>query len=237
MEKRVRAGDIWKRFMYAFGLGSLIALGAPGCGSSSATTQPVTDVDARLAEPAYWLNQPATSTATGADFDALWSAAEDAARARFFPIDRRDRRLGVMTTEPVVSAQWFEPWRRDAIEPDALADSSLATIRRTIRFEFERRDDGAFVVAPRVLVERYAQAEVRVTSVVLYRSVFRLGRTTDLTPYGTKETDRGIFLPNRYWYAVGRDHALEQALADEIQRRAGSVQLAPTRPDSDPPDA
>ena len=199
-----------------------------GCSSTASepSTQPVTAVDPRLAEPSYWYAQAATSTVVAGDFEALWSAADSAARSRFFPIDRRDPRLGLLTTEPVVSQQWFEPWRRDTLDADALADSSLATVRRTIRFEFERRDDGSYAVSPKVLIERYSVAENRITSVVLYRSAFKLGRTTEQTPYGTRESDRGIYLPSRYWYAVGRDWALEQALAGDIQRRVGSTVAA-----------
>jgi hypothetical protein len=214
------------------------ALLSGGCSATAPepSTQPVTAVDPRLAEPSYWYAQAATSTVVASDFDALWSAADSAARSRFFPIDRRDPRLGLLTTEPVVSQQWFEPWRRDTLDADALADSSLATIRRTIRFEFERRDDGSYAVSPKVLIERYSVAENRITSVVLYRSAFKLGRTTEQTPYGTRESDRGIYLPSRYWYAVGRDGALEQALAGDIQRRLGSaVAVAATTRASDAP--
>lgn len=211
-----------------------IVLPLGGCTSDAPAvpaTQPVTAIDARLARPDYWYAQPATATVVAGNFDALWSAADAAARTRFFPIDRRDVRGGLMTTEPMVSKQWFEPWRQDVLEGDALADSSLATIRRTVRYEFERRDDGSFAVTPKVLIERYSVAENRVTSVVLYRAAFRAGRTTDQTAYGTRETDRGVYLPSRYWYAVGRDVALEQALAGDIQRRIGTVTTAaPPRP-------
>ncbi len=164
---------------------------------------------------------PATAPAvaenrvTSRDFEQLWDAAADVARDRMFTIDRRDYRGGVLTTEPMVSAQFFEPWRRDALTADAVAESSLATIRRTIRFQFTRDDEtGTFAVVPHVLVERYALAERRITNSMLYRAAFR--RTTAT---GTRETDRGVELPQRYWYRVGNDPVLEKDLAAALRRR------------------
>ncbi len=154
------------------------------------------------------------NTVAANNFDRLWRACADAARDRRFVIDRRDYRGGVLTTEPLVSAQFFEPWRRDAITPDAVAESSLATIRRTIRFEFTRQEGDRFTVIPRVTVERYSSGERRITSATLYRSAFR--RTTAT---GTRESDRGVVLPPRYWYNVGNDAALEKALAEAVRRR------------------
>lgn len=205
--------------MSACVLAAAVGAGCAGNRVAAPATQPVTDVDPTLAEPEYWYAQPATTVVTHADFDALWDAADAAARGRMFAPDRRDRRGGVLVTEPVVSQQWFEPWRQDTLTGDAWAESSLAAVRRTIRFELARRDDGTYALTPKVLVERYSLAENRVTNVVLYRSAFRLGRVTETTPRGTRESDQGIYLPARYWYAIGRDAALEQAIANDVQKR------------------
>ncbi|HEV2296842.1 MAG TPA: hypothetical protein VGR35_23580 [Tepidisphaeraceae bacterium] len=165
-------------------------------------------------------SQPSTATATrenrvtASSFERLWNACADVARDRLFTIDRRDYRRGVLTTEPLTSAQFFEPWRRDAITADAVAESSLATIRRTIRFEFTRHDGGTFSVVPHVQVERYSAAERRITSATLYRSAFRKTTAT-----GTRESDRGVAMPARYWYPIGNDPALEKDLADAVRQR------------------
>ena len=165
-------------------------------------------------------SQPSTAQAASEhavasnDFDHLWRACEDIARDRLFTIERRDYRGGVLTTAPMISAQFFEPWRRDAITSDAINESSLASIRRTLRFEFTRHDDGTFSVVPRVLVERYSLTERRMTSAMMYRSAFK-----KVTATGTRETDRGVYLPGRYWYGIGNDAALEQDLAKSIRAR------------------
>ena len=36
---------------------------------------------------------------------------------------------------------------------------------------------------------------------------------------GTRESDAGVILPHKYWYAVGRDEALERALTAAIERK------------------
>ncbi|MCS7034887.1 MAG: hypothetical protein NZ561_12980 [Phycisphaerae bacterium] len=160
----------------------------------------------------------------GDDFDALWSAAEATARSLLLPLDRRDRRGGLLVTEPTTSSQFFEPWRQDQQTLYDRAQSSLATIRRTVRFEFTRNEEGGYLVAPKVLVERYSQAENRISSVVLYRSAFRAARLQENAPYGTRETDRGVFLPTRYWYAIGRDRPTEEYIARELRKRLGASQ-------------
>ncbi len=178
------------------------------------TARSATDIDPALGEPEYWLSQPARASVTGPSFDGLWNAADEVSRTLLFKIDRQDRRNGLLTTQPAVSAQWFEPWRRELQTQKDLADSSIATIRRTIRYEFSRQGD-EFVVTPKVLVERLAVAERRVSG-ALSRTYFRRDRS--LNAYGTRESDEGIILADSYWYPIGRDWALEQHLTDLIKK-------------------
>jgi hypothetical protein len=174
----------------------------------------ITDIDPALAQPFHHWDQPPAVSVTATDYDKLWRAADEAARDLLFTVDRRDYRGGVLMTDPMVSGQIFEPWRGDAVTVRQRLESSIATVRRTIRFEFERHEDGTFSVAPKVLVEEEAIADRRVTSVVSQRSAF--GRSG---AWGTAETDRGIFLPRRYWFATGRDPQLEARVARIIESR------------------
>jgi hypothetical protein len=64
------------------------------------------------------------------------------------------------------------------------------------------------------VVERYSSAERRITSAMHYRSAFRRTMAT-----GTRETDRGVQLPARYWYRIGNDPSLERDLADAVRKR------------------
>jgi hypothetical protein len=186
---------------------------------ATATTFPATVTNPATTQPAYWLDQPANASARFGDFSQLFQASEDSARDFLFRIDRVDYRAGLLTTRPMVSAQWFEFWRRDTQTWDDLAESSLATIRRTIRFEFVRLDDGSFEVTPKVLVERETVAESRVTSPTNYRRVFHNEIDPRRRARGTRESDVGTRLPGRYWTPIGRDPALEEALARSIEKK------------------
>jgi hypothetical protein len=205
-----------------FAIGGIAALILTGCITHSqhpSAAQPSTAIDPATTQPSYWLEQPATATVTGIDFDRMVDACEDVAGDYLFKIDRVDYRSGVVITAPTVSSQWYEPWRRDNQTLRDVEESSVATIRRTIRFEFTRLPDGvSYEVSPKVLVERQSVAEKRITSVVLYRGVFTAGRGRERAT-GTRESDVGIILPARYWYPIRRDAAFERLLAREVEKK------------------
>ncbi len=182
--------------------------------SNPQMTGRATDIPATFATSEFWYQQPATQSVEALSFDRLWNAANDAIRARMFTVDRTDYRAGILTTQPMSSSQFFEPWRRDNMRAYDVAESSLATIRRTLRFEISRTEAGTYRLEPKVLVERFALAEARVTSVQLFRDSIGGPR-----PSGTVESDRGQIIPQSYWYALGRDQKLEKELRDAVQSR------------------
>lgn len=185
---------------------------ASGCAQTTAS-RPATTADAATAQPAWWLALPATENVQAMRFDALYDSAESALRGRSFILDRQDRRGGVITTKPTITKQAMEFWRGDAVTSQALAESAVATVRRTVRIEIARRDDGRFELIPKVVVERFSQRELRMTAVVNYAGGFSGGQVE-----GSAEEDRGVAVANSYWYAVGRDYDLERALAEDIRK-------------------
>jgi hypothetical protein len=174
--------------------------------------------DIATVDPEYWWTQPGAQVVTSSDFSRLWTAAEQVLTEFLFRIDRADFRAGILSSEPLISAQIFEPWRRDVQTGDDLARSSVATYRRTVRFEILRNDDDSYELTPKVLVERQAILERRITSVALYRSAFRRDRLAR----GSRAADQGIYIPSSYWFATGRDEALELALAQALRAKLGS---------------
>jgi hypothetical protein len=186
----------------------------PGCitGPSSTISGPIaTDIDPQTAKSDYWFDQPGTVQVVGRDFDKLWGATEEAARHRFFFLDRVDYRDGLLTTAPALSEQFFEPWRGDALTMRDVGMSSLQSIRRTVHFEFVRRGDGAYVMTPKVLVERASFEEQHLSSSVEFRNA-----VAPAAYPRAAETYNPNAPPLVYWYSIGRDAALEQALADDV---------------------
>ncbi len=175
-----------------------------------ADAKPVTDVDPVQATPEYWYDQPANVHVPARDYDRLFAACQKAAHGYFFKVDRTDYREGVITTHPNTSAQFFELWRPDNSTYHDIMQSSLGTMRRTIRIEIEPQVDGSFLATPKVLVERETVVGRRVTAVVKYRESM-IGNAG-----GSPETALMKDAAVKYWYAVGRDPQLERRVADSI---------------------
>ena len=171
--------------------------------------------DPAAATPDFWLDRPPAATATADDYDALWNAAEASLRRFGYAVDLRDYRGGRLTTEPRPSGQFFEPWRDDVRTAAARLESSLAGVRRTVRIELERRREGGYAMAPRVLVERETVGERRVTAADAYRATLGRGgqrRRSSVDPN-----------PRLGWHPVGRDAALERALVRAVSRNVKPV--------------
>jgi hypothetical protein len=181
---------------------------------SAPATQSVTTVDPKLADPQYWLTEPGTSWVEYPVYDALFKASQAVASDYQFVVDRRDYRDGIITTTPVVSAQFFEPWRRDVQTLGDSAHASTATHRRTVHFEITRQRDGSYEMTPKVIVERESISERRISNATYFREI-----SGPHGAYGTRETDIGTLLPYSYWYAVGRDHTLERVLAAAVYNK------------------
>ena len=209
--------------MYIRGFCAFLSLLA-GCETSppthsAAVRAAVTPADPKLATPDYWWNQPPAARAADADFARLWDACQVETHARFMRVDREDYRLGLLTTIPLVSKQIFEPWRTDAVTVHDQAESTLGTIRRTVRFEIARRPDGTYEVVPKVLVERFASAERRLTAISQYHQAFSGPRAVADSPDLTGDVTVENGAAADYWYPLHRDAALEADLANSIARR------------------
>lgn len=178
-----------------------------------ATRPSATDVDPIQATPDYWLAQPAVASATSNDFQRLFSSAEGVARRRYFLIDQADRRSGLIVTAPETSKQFFEFWRNDTGTIRETIDSSLATERRTLRYEFTRNPDGTYTVVPRVLIERYSTEGRRVTVPAQAYIAFDPPPEENDPAYQQHPWDA------TYWYPVGRDTAMERQLVKSIKSR------------------
>lgn len=186
-----------------------------GCVAHQPVDNPTTRPTVQTRSPEYWIDLPATSSVESPDFDKLWTSCEQSARHFGFTLDRIDQRSGVITTVPLISKQFFEFWHNDVVTTDDLEKSSLATYRRTMRFEVSKRE-GGFVAAPCVVIERFSRAEQPIRASIYLQRAFRTDPNHQM--YGTPESDRGIYLPRNYWYATGRDTELEKQAADEVRK-------------------
>jgi hypothetical protein len=196
----------------------LLAVGCSEADRTQPTTRPATDVDYHLGQSNFWYAKPARANATCGNYAALWRSAIGVVHADGFAVDRMEYRGGLLTTKPLISAQIFEPWKRDVGDLHGIVQSTIATVRRTIHFDLRRLPDGSYAAFPKVLIERHSLAERRITSVTEYLDVFAADRPLDQTM-----TEEGVPLVADYWYAVGRDYAMERKLSNQLQ---GSLSAA-----------
>lgn len=178
-----------------------------------------TDIDPKSALNDYWFNKPTVVSVEATHIEALWNAAVDAAKERSFIIDRRDFREGWLSTQPLVSKQPFEFWRGDVVSPVAELQCTLSTMRRTVRFHFTRTADGKYICEPKVVVERYAMPERRITAVDQYLEAFTTEHAAE-----DVATEEGQAIRVEYWYADGRDYDLERVLAESIRNKLDAAQ-------------
>lgn len=194
-----------------------------------AATQPATAIDPATTQPSYWLNQPAAAHVQTTDFDQTWNACKSVARGYLYTLDREDYRDGLITTAPMISKQWFEPWRPDTGTVGAMLANSTSAFRRTLRFEIDRNPDNTFTVTPKVLVEREALLERRVTDVSQYRLAFA-GAALRQSPRYSNTFDSGVnpdIVPFKYYYPVARDTEMEKQVAQRLRSTLDKSAPAP----------
>ena len=177
------------------------------------STRPIaTAIGLGTANPDYWYARPGVVSVPAGDYDKLWQACERALRGRRFAPDRMDYRDGVMTSEPLTSRQFWEVWRSDVVDTYDLAESSIGTLRRTIRFDLNRSPDGACTAIPRVVIERFTASDRRITIATDYRgAVSPMERTASRSPQSLNQPGA------RQWYALRRDTELEKVLAQDVE--------------------
>jgi hypothetical protein len=213
-ECRMMNDELRKRIPQLLSLGITASLVVAGCAVShpNSPTTRATSIPAEVATPQYWLNKPATQAVESTDFERLFAACEQCISDWQFSVDRTDYRAGVITSKPAISKQFFEVWRSDPPAIKDVARSSLQTIRRTIRFEISRQEDGIFTARPKVLVEQLSQEERRLTAVSQYGTAFSYTDPTIIL-----DMDTGKSVGAFYWFAIGRDGEMERKLADEVR--------------------
>ncbi|MEL7238161.1 MAG: hypothetical protein AAGK78_04805 [Planctomycetota bacterium] len=180
------------------------------------TARPPHHGDPASARVDYWRDQPASIAVTASDYDALWNAATGSLDRFGFEAALTDYRGGRLTSQPLVGSFPLEIWRSELRDTSSIAESTLSTVQRRIEFDL-RRNGSRFTLEPRVIVERRSLGERRITSAIDYGRILGTGQER-----GTKQGQDSDG-NDSYWYAIGRDAALERSLANRIAQRTGGV--------------
>jgi hypothetical protein len=181
---------------------------------------------------------PAFLTIDSARYQEAFDAAMDAARANDMSPSLRDRRLGLIDSEPSIAGSIIEPWRTGGDSLGQAWENTLVFQRRRARFEFTpatfRESQGTGVPdllgvtdPPLDLTTYDGAVELRV-SVVVERS-FAPGIRRDT--WSSSGTSRAVIrrpvtspdTPTRpFWTPVTRDTAFERRLLAEVAVALGA---------------
>ncbi|MEE8170791.1 MAG: hypothetical protein V3T70_09605 [Phycisphaerae bacterium] len=152
-----------------------------------------------------------TGRAAIPDFEWVWQETLNTLRRLGFTPDRQDRANRIIVTLPETSKQWFEGWRQDVQGGYATLESSLHTIRRRVRVEFQPDErDTAWTVAVRVDILRYSTPERQVTS-----ASGALGLFSARVPTTEGERFASTADPARL-VELGRDATMERRILERI---------------------
>jgi len=175
-----------------------------------------------------------------AEYDRVFDASIQVLREKRWVVDRKDRRFGVVTTEPRTAASVFEPWYTDNTTAHQTARSTLNHEQRIVRVTIEpveiaesasaenepgvaAYEDGEYLLRVAVLRERRHLPPRPINTAAMgsvgisYRKSSR--QRALLTETGYVES---------HWEPVGDDPQLAKRLLADILRR--SIQLDQPEP-------
>ena len=85
--------------------------------------------------------QPRTVRVADANTADVVHAAEAVLGRMYFAIEKADPNAGLVRTQPLAGAQWFELWRSDNTDFDSALESNVHSIRRSVELSVSPVED------------------------------------------------------------------------------------------------
>lgn len=149
------------------------------------------------------------------DYEQVFDAAVEVARGESLIGGLRDRRTGVIETDPTFAPTLFEPWHAHREDWNSLVESTISFQRRRARFEFiPQQSDDRF---PTDMTAYQGDLEVRVfVHVDRLHTVGRRRSTWTRRVASFEEIHEDPDMVRRSWVPIGRDEAMEQRLLKRL---------------------
>ncbi|MBX3396050.1 MAG: hypothetical protein KF841_11850 [Phycisphaerae bacterium] len=165
-------------------------------------------------QPAQPEGPTASRLADDEDLEQLWQTSLAVLQKMDFRPDRQDRAIGVITTSPTTSMQWYEPWRQDVATGYALLEASIHSIQRVVTVRFVKGDSWSMQVQVDVFRLSRPSAQITTASSVLH------GFSGVLPTTEANVADSPV---SEHWVHVGRDGPLEERILNRILNEAGAA--------------
>lgn len=190
------------------GLAATMPTTAPATGPATQGADLVRRV--RIVDPNYTVRY-----VYRANYDKVWQEAMLLLNDLGYVVDRRDYRMGVLTSKPLRGGQILEPWRPDHTGPKAALEGTINAQRRFLRLKIDTVPEKPefYAIAVQVLVERELNPSGNMALAYNFGSGF--GRNP-LTARSDLEEARP---EPREWNLIGRDVALEKKILDRLFKR------------------
>lgn len=157
-------------------------------------------------------------TIAGADYNRTFDAAVEVARQEAFVGGLRDRRTGVIETEPAIAPTMLEPWYAHRESCEQIVQSTISLQRRRARFEFIPVVDDAASASDVMAYE--GDLQLRVFVFVDRRHTVGRRRSTwtrrAVSAEEIWEIEAGPIIGG-HWEPIGRDTAMEGRLMAKLQ--------------------
>ena len=150
-----------------------------------------------------------------AGFDAVWGVCLASLKDRGLEVDRQDRRFGLIVSKPTVGQQFFEFWRKDAVNSDGLLLSSLHTVRRIVSIRVTSQGAMQFEVQVEAQAQRASIATDQLDNAA---EAFEMLQQHGV-PASPSLRDYTRPQGEPVWVDIGREPDLEQSILEDISRR------------------
>lgn len=149
-----------------------------------------------------------------ATYDTIWQQATLLLNKLGFTVDRRDYRLGVLTTQPLMSSQIVEFWKPQMVDATDTMENTINSQRRIVRLTISKVEGKPdfYEIAVQVLVERQNNPSETIGGPIYVEgSGFGRDAITLRSDYATPEAPL-----IGSWLTFGHDPDMERKILDEL---------------------
>lgn len=147
--------------------------------------------------------------------DAM-QAAQDVLIKMQFSIEKADPKTGLIRTQPLSGAQFFELWRKDSVGSFNKTEANLHSIRRTVELQISEKNGAC--IRCRVATQRLNLPEMEVSSSSRAYAMFSESSASLQRIRLNPEQEAGIA-----WVDLGDDARLAENILERIERQISDL--------------